>query len=84
MMSNHKWLNLDRKTGHKSVMYIRKFFMDRDELYHLVDQAIHDMEGIVDASDEGSNGMGQFFADSLLVGIAVAVLVSVYMRFIHG
>ena len=43
-------------------MYIREFFMDRYEPAHLVDQAIHDMEGIGDARDEEDNGMDQLFA----------------------
>ena len=56
-----KSIELDRKIGHKSVMSICKFFIDRDEPAHLVYQAIHDMEGIVDPSDEGSNDMDRFF-----------------------
>ena len=46
-------IELDRKIGYKSVMSIRKFFIDRFELDHLVDQAIHDMEVIGGASSEG-------------------------------
>ena len=39
-----KMIEFDRNIGHKSVMSIRKFFMDRDNPSHQVDQAIHDME----------------------------------------
>ena len=42
-------------------MSIREFIIDRDDMAHLVDQVIHDMEGIGDASAEGGNGMGQLF-----------------------
>ena len=35
--------------------------MDRDEPAYLVDQAIHDIEGIGDKSDEGLNGMDKLF-----------------------
>ena len=52
-------------------MSIRKLFTDRDELAHLVDQEIDDMEVIGDASVEGFNGMDQFFAESSSVdGVA--------------
>ena len=44
-------IELDRKIGHKSVMSIHKWFIDRDEPAYLVDQAIYDMEGIGDAID---------------------------------
>ena len=57
-----KIIELDRKIGHKSFMSIFKFFIVRDEPAHLVDQAIHDMEGIGDASSEGANGMYQLFS----------------------
>ena len=40
-----KMIELDRKIGHKSVMSIYEFLIDRDDLAHLVDQAIHYMEG---------------------------------------
>ena len=50
-------IELGRKIGHKSFMSIRKFFMDKDEPAHLVDQEIRDMKGIGDASDEGDNGV---------------------------
>ena len=49
-------------------MSIREFFMDIDELAHQVDRAIHDMEGIGDASAEGGNGMDQLLAVDLSVG----------------
>ena len=62
-----KIIELDRKIGHKSVMSIHKFFIDRDETAHLLDQAIHDMEGIGYASTEGANGMDQLFTAALLV-----------------
>ena len=62
-----KMIELDRKIGHKSVMSIRELFIDRYEPAHLVDQVIHDMEVIGDASAEGSNGMGQLFAVDFLV-----------------
>ena len=68
-----KMIELDRKIGHKSVMSIHKFFMDRDDPDHLVDQAIFDTEVIGDASAEGANGMGQLFATALLVDGAAAL-----------
>ena len=68
-----KMVELDRKIGHKSVMSIREFFMDRDEPAHLVDQAIHDMEGIGDTSAEGANGMDQLSAASFSVNGAAAL-----------
>ena len=68
-----KMIELDRKIGHKSVMSIRKFFIDRDEPAHLVYQAIHDMEVIGDASAEWSNGMDQLFVEALLVDGATAL-----------
>ena len=52
---------LDRTVSHKSVMSIRKFTMDIDEISHLVYQDIHGMEVIVDTSDEGDNEMNNFF-----------------------
>ena len=48
-------------------MSIREFFIDRDDPAHLVDQVIHDMEGIGDAISEGANGMYKLLAVSLLV-----------------
>ena len=48
---------LDRNIGHQIFMYIREFSMDRDDPVQLVDQAIHDMELVGDASAEGVNGM---------------------------
>ena len=45
-----KMIELDRNIGHKSVMSISEFFIDRDEPSDLVDQAIHDMEVIGDAA----------------------------------
>ena len=38
-----KKVELERKIGHKIVMSIRKFSMHRDEMAHLVDQAVHGM-----------------------------------------
>ena len=40
---------------------------------HLVDQVIHDMEGIGDTSDEKSNRMGQLFEADLLVDRSAAL-----------
>ena len=48
-----KMIELDRNIGHNSVMSICEFFVDRDDPSHLVDQVIHVMEGIGDASAEG-------------------------------
>ena len=48
-----KIIELDRNIGHKRVMSICEFFIDKDEPSHLADQAIHDMEGIGDTSTEG-------------------------------
>ena len=77
-------MELDRKIGHNSVMYIREFFIDRDDLAHLVDQFIRDMEVIVYTSSEGSNGMGHLFAAALPVDVSTALWVSVYMPFLCG
>ena len=77
-------IELDRKIGHNSVMSICEFFVDRDDPSHLVDQVIHDMEGIGDTSAEGDNGMGQLFTADFLVDGSTALWVSVYMPFIHG
>ena len=63
-------------------MYIHKFFIDRDEADHLVDQEIYDMEGIGYASSEWSNGMDQLFAETFSVDGATTIWVSVYIRFL--
>ena len=68
-----KMIELDRKIGHKSVMSIHEFFVDRDEPYHLVYQEIYDMEGIREASAEGGNGMDQLFEADLLVDGSAAI-----------
>ena len=68
-----KMIELDRKIGHKSVMSICELFIDRDDPAHLVDQVIHDMGGIGDASTEGANGMGQFFRADLSVNGSAAL-----------
>ena len=54
-------------------MYIHKFFIDRDEADHLVDQEIYDMEGIGYASSEWSNGMDQLFAETFSVDGATTI-----------
>ena len=54
-------------------MSICEFFIDRYDTDHLVDQAVHYMEGIGDASYEGDNGMDKFFWGDLLVGGAVTL-----------
>ena len=54
-----KMIELYRKIGNKSVMSICELFIDRDDLDHLLDQAIHDMKVIGDASTEGANGTDQ-------------------------
>ena len=54
-------------------MPIFELFIDVDELDHIVDQEIHNMEGIGDASAEGANGMGQLFVAFLSVNGAVAL-----------
>ena len=77
-------IELDRNIGHNIVMYIRELFIDRDDPADLVDQVIHYMEGIGDTSDEGSNRMGQLFTEDLLVDGSAALLVSVYITFLHG
>ena len=79
-----KIIELDRNIGINSVMSICEFFVDRDEPAHLVDQVIHDMEGIGDTSAEGSNQMGQFFATALSADGSAAFLVSVCITFPHG
>ena len=65
-------------------MSIRKLFIDRDEPAHQLYQVICDMELIGDASAEGGNGMGQLFAADFSVNGSTTLLVSVYMRFLHG
>ena len=70
-----KIIEPDSKIGHKSVMSIHEFFIDRDALAHLVDQAIHDMEGIGGASAVGANSMDQLFPVALLVNGAAALRV---------
>ena len=77
-------IELDRKIGHKSVMSIWKFFIDRDDPDHLVDQAIHNMKVTIDAIAEGDNGMDQFYTAALSFDGAAPIWVSVYMCFIHG
>ena len=58
-------IELDRNIGHKSVMSICEFFVGSDKPSHLVNQVIHDMEGIGYECDEGANGMYQLFAEAL-------------------
>ena len=58
--------------------------MDRDDLSHLVEQAVHDMDSIGDASAEGANGMDQLFAEDFSVDGAAVFLVSVCICFLHG
>ena len=67
-----KIIELERKIGHKNLMSIREFFIDRDEPAHLVDQVIHLIEGIGDEIFDGANGMDWLFVADLLVdGAAV-------------
>ena len=74
-------IELDRNIGHNSVMSICGLLIDRYEPSHIVDHVIHEMEGIGDTSDEGSNRMGQLFmADFSVYGYSV-LLESVYMIF---
>ena len=54
-------IEVDTKIGHKYVMAISRFFMDRDDPDHLVDQMIHDMEGIGDSIAEVANIMDNCF-----------------------
>ena len=68
-----KIIELDRKIGHNSFMSIRELFIDRDEPAHLVDQVIHDMEGIGDTISEGANQMGQLFVAALSVNGSAAL-----------
>ena len=62
-----KIIQLDRNIGNKNVTFIRELFIDRDETAHLVDQAIHDMDGIGDARSDGANGMDNLYAADFLV-----------------
>ena len=50
-----KMIELESNIGNNSVMSIREFFIDRDEPTYLVDQVIHDMEGIGDTHADGAN-----------------------------
>ena len=68
-----KMIELEINIGHKSAISIREIFIYRDEPAHLVDQVIHDMEGIGDASSEGANGMGQLFVCAFLVDGSSAI-----------
>ena len=68
-----KMIELDRNIGHNSVIYICEFFIDRDVPAHLVDQVIHDMEGIGDTGAEGANRMGKLYAEDFLVDGSVAL-----------
>ena len=68
-----KMIELDRNIGHNSVMSIREFFIDIDDPSHLVDQVIHDMEGIVDTSAEGANRTGRLFAAAFSVDGSAAL-----------
>ena len=79
-----KIIELDRNIGHNSVMSICEFFIDRYDPDHLVDQVIHDMEGIGDTSTKEANRMGQLFVASLSINRSSALSVSVYFPFIHG
>ena len=60
-------IEVDMKIGHKCVMAISSFFMDRDDLDHLVNQMIYDMEGIGDSGAKGYNGMDKVFVVALSV-----------------
>ena len=64
---------LDRNIIHKSVMSIRELLIGRDELSHLVYQAIHEMEGIGGASAVEANSMDQLFSAALSVNGAAAL-----------
>ena len=66
-----KIIELDKNSGHKSVLSICELFIYRDKPAHQVDQAINDMEVIRDASSEGYNEMDQFFMGDLWVDGAV-------------
>ena len=54
-------IEVEMKIGHKRVMAISRFFMDRDDPDHLVDQMIYDMEGIRDTIAEVANIMDNYF-----------------------
>ena len=79
-----KMIELDRNVGHNRVMSIYELFIDRDDTAHLVDQVIHDVEGIGNTSAEETNQMGQFFTAAFSVNGYAALWVSVYMTFMHG
>ena len=74
-------IEVDMKIGHKNVMAISSFFMDRDDPDHLLDQAIHYLERIGDTIAEGANGMDHLFMETLSVDGPAALWVSVYMHF---
>ena len=63
-------IDVDMKIGHKPGMAIRRFFMDRDDPEHLVDQMIYDMEGIGDAIIEVANIMDNVFVVDLSVDVS--------------
>ena len=68
-----KMIELDRNIGHKSAMSICQFFIDREEPTDLVDQVIHDTEGIGDASVEWANRMDKLFAEDFSFEGAIAL-----------
>ena len=68
-----KMIELDRKIGHKSVMSICGLFIDRDEPALLVNQSVHDMEGIGDASADGTNVIYQLFIVALSLDVAATL-----------
>ena len=68
-----KIFELDRKIGHKIFTSISKFSMDRDEIAHIVDPAIHGMELIGYTIAEGGNETNKFFVEYLLVDRAAAL-----------
>ena len=63
----------DMKIGHKHVMDISSFFMDRDDMDHLVNQMIYDMEGIGDSGAKGYNGMDNVFVVDLSVDVSATL-----------
>ena len=54
-------------------MSICQFFIDREEPADLVDQVIHDTEGIGDASAEWANRMDKLFAEDFSFEGAIAL-----------
>ena len=66
-MSNRNLLNWTGRLVTKLSCLSVDYPFDRDDPAHLVDQAIHDMEGIGDASNQGSNGTDQLFGAALPV-----------------